>query len=48
MSDEQNRIANEEAYWNAPRLFTAGLVFLAICVVVIYAMATFAFSNVVG
>jgi hypothetical protein len=48
VGDEQNRITEEEEYWTAPRLFAAGLVFLGICVVFIYAMATFAFSNVTG
>jgi hypothetical protein len=46
-SDEQ-RIAKEEEYWTTPRLLRFGLVFLGICLVVIYAMATFAFNNVVG
>ena len=45
---EEQRIAREESYWNAPRLFTAGIVFLGVCIVVIYLMATFAFSNAVG
>ena len=33
------RIAREEAYWNGPRLFAFGLVFLAACIVVIYILA---------
>ena len=33
------RIAREEAYWNAPRLFAFGLVFLAACIVLIYALS---------
>jgi hypothetical protein len=42
------RIVREEEYWNAPRLFVAGFVFLGVCIVVIYLMATFAFSSVSG
>ena len=42
------RIAQEEEYWNAPRLFVAGFAFLGVCIVVIYLMATFAFSSVSG
>ena len=38
-SDEQ-RIAREETTWNAPKLFTLGLVFLGICIVTIYVMAS--------
>lgn len=34
------RIAREEAYWNGPRLFAFGLVFLAACVVVIYILSS--------
>ncbi|HKU40400.1 MAG TPA: hypothetical protein VJR89_19700 [Polyangiales bacterium] len=34
------RIAREEAYWNGPRLFGFGLVFLAACIVVIYIMSS--------
>jgi hypothetical protein len=45
---EEQRIAKEEEYWTTPRLLRFGLVFLGICLVVIYAMATFAFNNVVG
>jgi hypothetical protein len=45
---DKERLAREEAYWTAPRLFTAGLVFLGLCIALIYAMATFAFSNLVG
>jgi hypothetical protein len=36
----EERIAREEAYWNGPRLFAFGLVFLAICLVFIYIMAS--------
>lgn len=40
MSESQEaRIAREEAYWNGPRLFAFGLVFLAACIVVIYIMS---------
>jgi hypothetical protein len=34
------RIASEEAYWTGPKLFFFGLVFLAICVVIIYTLAS--------
>jgi hypothetical protein len=34
------RIAREEAYWNAPRLFGFGLVFLAACIVLIYILSS--------
>ena len=36
----EQRIAREEAFWNGPRLFAFGLVFLAICLVIIYIMAS--------
>jgi hypothetical protein len=36
----EERIAREEAYWNGPRLFLFGLVFLATCLVIIYLMAS--------
>lgn len=36
------RIAREEAYWTGPRLFGFGLAFLAICLVIIYALASLA------
>jgi hypothetical protein len=39
-SPEQARIAGEEAYWTAPRLFGAGFVFLGTCIVLIYVMAS--------
>jgi hypothetical protein len=45
--DEQ-RIAREEEYWTTPRLLRFGLIFLGVCIAVIYCMATFAFSNVTG
>lgn len=38
-TDEQ-RIAREEAFWNGPRLFGFGLVFLGICLVIIYILAS--------
>jgi hypothetical protein len=38
-------MAREEDYWTAPRLFRAGIVFLGICIVAIYLMATFAFAT---
>jgi hypothetical protein len=34
------RIAREEAYWNAPRLFAFGLAFLGACIVVIYILSS--------
>lgn len=34
------RIAREEEYWTGPRLFGFGLVFLAICIVIIYILAS--------
>jgi hypothetical protein len=37
---DAQRIAREEAYWNAPRLFGFGLVFLAACIVFIYVMSS--------
>lgn len=37
---QEQRIAREEAYWNGPRLFGFGLVFLATCLVIIYLMAS--------
>jgi len=46
---EQNpRIEREEEYWTAPRLFVFGFGFLGVCIVVIYLLATFAFSSVSG
>jgi hypothetical protein len=45
---EEQRIAKEEEYWTTPRLLRFGLVFLGLCIVVIYALATFAFNNVTG
>jgi preprotein translocase subunit Sss1 len=49
MSDSQeHRIAREEEYWTAPKLLGFGLVFLGICIVVIYLMATFSFASTVG
>ena len=38
-SQEEQRIAREEAYWNAPRLFVLGFVFLGACLVLIRVMA---------
>ena len=41
MADSQEqRIAREEAYWNAPRLFGLGFAFLGACIVLIYVMAS--------
>jgi len=34
------RIAREEAYWNAPRLFGFGLTFLGACIVFIYILSS--------
>jgi hypothetical protein len=45
---QEQRITREEQDWTAPKLFAFGLVFLGICIAVIYAMASFAFSNVTG
>lgn len=39
------RVAREEEYWNAPRLFRLGFVFLGICLVVIYLLAKLAFAT---
>ncbi len=38
---QEQRIAREEATWNAPKLFALGFIFLGICIAVIYAMASF-------
>jgi hypothetical protein len=35
-----DRIARDEAAWNAPRLFTLGFGFLAACIVLIYVLAS--------
>ena len=41
MADSQEqRIAREESYWNAPRLFGLGFAFLGACIVLIYVMAS--------
>jgi hypothetical protein len=49
MSDpNEQRIAREEEYWTGPRLFGFGLVFLGICIVAIYLMATFSFASTTG
>ena len=41
MSDQthQQRIAEEEAHWNTPRMFFLGLGFLGLCLAVIFTMA---------
>ncbi len=40
MSDEQEqRIAREEAEWNAPKLFILGFAFLGVAIAVIYALS---------
>jgi hypothetical protein len=36
----EQRIAREEATWNAPKLFALGFIFLGICIAVIYTMAS--------
>ena len=36
----EDRISREEAHWNAPRLFRLGLIFLGICLVFIYVIAS--------
>lgn len=38
----EDRIAREEAYWTAPRLFVFGLGFLACAIGFIYAMSQIA------
>jgi hypothetical protein len=45
---EEQRIAREESYWTAPRLFTAGLIFLAASIALLYAMASYSFAHTVG
>ncbi|HET6340422.1 MAG TPA: hypothetical protein VFG30_44745 [Polyangiales bacterium] len=41
MTESQDaRIAREEAYWNGPRLFGFGLVFLGACVIFIYVLSS--------
>jgi hypothetical protein len=37
--DHATRIAQEEAKWNAPRLFAFGLAFLGACIVLIYVLS---------
>jgi hypothetical protein len=36
----EQRIAREEATWNAPKLFVLGFVFLGTCLAIIYTMAS--------
>jgi hypothetical protein len=36
----EQRIAREEATWNAPKLFALGFIFLAVCIATIYVMAS--------
>ena len=38
--DNEDRISREEEYWNAPRLFRLGLVFLGVCIAFIYFIAS--------
>jgi hypothetical protein len=45
---QEERIAREEGYWTAPKLFAFGIAFLAVAIVTIYAMATLAFSMTSG
>jgi hypothetical protein len=47
-NSEEQRIAKEEEYWTTPRLLRFGLVFLGICIAVLYVLATFTFNNVTG
>ena len=47
-TSEEQRITREEEYWTAPRLFSFGLIFLGVCIAVIYALATLSFSSVTG
>jgi len=37
---QEQRIAREEATWNAPKLFALGFIFLAACIALIYVMAS--------
>jgi hypothetical protein len=37
---QEQRIAREEASWNAPKLFALGFIFLAVCIATIYVMAS--------
>ncbi|HEX2678437.1 MAG TPA: hypothetical protein VHM19_17415 [Polyangiales bacterium] len=37
--EQAARIAREEEYWNAPRLFAFGIAFLGACVVLIYVLS---------
>lgn len=37
---DEARIARQEAYWDAPRLFGFGLSFLFVCIVVIYILSS--------
>jgi hypothetical protein len=36
----EQRIAREESTWNAPKLFALGIVFLGLCIALIYVMAS--------
>jgi hypothetical protein len=45
---QEQRIARQEAYWTAPKLFACGIAFLAACVVAIYAMASISFALASG
>ncbi|MGD8860774.1 MAG: hypothetical protein PVI30_12260 [Myxococcales bacterium] len=36
----EQRIAREEAYWTAPRLFALGFTFLGTCIALIYLCAS--------
>jgi hypothetical protein len=45
---EEQRIARQEAYWTAPKLFACGIAFLALCVVAIYTMASISFAMTTG
>ena len=37
---QEERIAREEAYWTAPRLFAFGLTFLTVAISFIYTMSS--------
>lgn len=37
---QQERIAREEDYWTAPRLFAFGLCFLSVAIAFIYTMSS--------
>lgn len=40
LESHEERIAREEARWNAPRLFAFGCAFLGSCIVLIYILSS--------